>query len=105
MDFQWLNKGNITTENGKIEIYAPAQSDFFCNNGAVSEEGITPRKRYVMHLFTLPKLKETLFLKLRCLMILRIPMIPHRSWSWKMQTTGQKAALKKLTLVHTPRSV
>ena len=42
MDFQWLNKGNITTENGKIEIYAPAQSDFFCNNGAVSEEGITP---------------------------------------------------------------
>lgn len=26
----------------KIEIYAPAQSDFFCNNGAVSEEGITP---------------------------------------------------------------
>lgn len=29
MDFQWLNKGNITTENGKIEIYAPAQSDFF----------------------------------------------------------------------------
>ena len=42
MDFHWLNKGNITTENGKIEIYAPAQSDFFCNNGAVSEEGITP---------------------------------------------------------------
>ena len=56
MDFQWLNKGNITTENGKIEIYAPAQSDFFCNNGAVSEEGIT-LKRYVMHLFTFTEIE------------------------------------------------
>ena len=104
MDFQWLNKGNITTENGKIEIYAPAQSDFFCNNGAVSEEGITP-ETLCNAPFYFTEIEGDFVLKVRCLMILRIPMIPHRSWSWKMQTTGQKAALKKLTLVHTPRSV
>lgn len=42
MKFEWLNKSEMTTEDNKIKIYAPAQSDFFCNNGAISEEGITP---------------------------------------------------------------
>ena len=32
----------MTVENGRICVDAPAESDFFCNNGAVSEEGITP---------------------------------------------------------------
>lgn len=42
MKFHWLNQGSLREENGRIEIDAPAQSDFFCNNGAVGEEGITP---------------------------------------------------------------
>ncbi len=42
MEFKWMNEGEIKEEDGKIEIFAPAQSDFFCNNGAVGEEGITP---------------------------------------------------------------
>ncbi len=42
MGFKWINKGTIRQTNLHIEIDAPAQSDFFCNNGAVSEEGITP---------------------------------------------------------------
>ena len=42
MKFKWINKGTIRQTNLHIEIDAPAQSDFFCNNGAVSEEGITP---------------------------------------------------------------
>ena len=42
MEFKWLNKSEITMSDNKIEIYAPAESDFFCNNGAISEEGITP---------------------------------------------------------------
>ena len=42
MDFKWLNEGQIKTENSKIEMLAPAQSDFFFNNGTISEEGITP---------------------------------------------------------------
>ncbi len=42
MEFKWINKGTIRQTNLHIEIDAPAQSDFFCNNGAVSEEGITP---------------------------------------------------------------
>lgn len=42
MEFEWLNESKIEKKNDIIEIYAPAQSDFFCNNGAVSEEGITP---------------------------------------------------------------
>lgn len=42
MEFKWLNEGQIKTENNKIEMFAPAQSDFFFNNGSVSAEGITP---------------------------------------------------------------
>lgn len=40
MDFKWLNEGQIKTDGNKIEIFAPAQSDFFFNNGAIGEEGI-----------------------------------------------------------------
>ena len=42
MEFKWINEGIIRQTDNHIEIDAPAQSDFFCNNGAVSEEGITP---------------------------------------------------------------
>ena len=42
MEFKWINEGRVKTEGNRIEIDAPAQSDFFCNNGAISEEGITP---------------------------------------------------------------
>lgn len=31
MEFKWLNEGQIKTENNKIEMFAPAQSDFFFN--------------------------------------------------------------------------
>ena len=42
MTFEWINPGEIKESEDRIEIYAPAQSDFFCNNGAIGEEGITP---------------------------------------------------------------
>lgn len=42
MDFHWLNKSELKTDGNVISIYAPEASDFFCNNGAVSKEGITP---------------------------------------------------------------
>ena len=42
MEFKCINEGIIRQTDNHIEIDAPAQSDFFCNNGAVSEEGITP---------------------------------------------------------------
>ncbi|WP_459481402.1 DUF1349 domain-containing protein [Clostridium saccharoperbutylacetonicum] len=42
MEFKWLNKSTITKEGKRIEIFAPKESDFFCNNGAVGDEGITP---------------------------------------------------------------
>ncbi|MGO4348552.1 DUF1349 domain-containing protein [Paenibacillus sp. MCAF9] len=41
-DFKWINESKATYENDKLIIEAPAESDFFCNNGAVSETGITP---------------------------------------------------------------
>ncbi len=40
--FRWLNESSALFENDKLKIHAPAKSDFFCNNGAVSDEGITP---------------------------------------------------------------
>jgi regulation of enolase protein 1 (concanavalin A-like superfamily) len=42
MEFKWLNKSTIIKEGKRIEIFAPKESDFFCNNGAVGDEGITP---------------------------------------------------------------
>ena len=42
MDFNWLNKSELTETDGKITIYAPAETDFFCNDGTVAEEGVTP---------------------------------------------------------------
>ncbi|WP_037288315.1 DUF1349 domain-containing protein [Saccharibacillus sacchari] len=41
-DFRWLNESRAEFEGDKLTIYAPEKSDFFCNNGAVSDEGITP---------------------------------------------------------------
>ncbi len=42
MEFQWMNESEIKKENGRIEILATPMSDFFCNGGGESEEGITP---------------------------------------------------------------
>ncbi len=42
MEFKWINRSVIRQTNNHIEIDALAGSDFFYNNGAVSEEGITP---------------------------------------------------------------
>ena len=42
MEFQWMNQSEIRKEGTRIEIMATPQSDFFCNSGSVSEEGITP---------------------------------------------------------------
>lgn len=42
MELKWINKGQIKTDGDKIEIFAPAHSDFFFNNDAIGEEGITP---------------------------------------------------------------
>ena len=40
--FLWINESTATEECGRICIEAPGKSDFFCNNGAVGEEGISP---------------------------------------------------------------
>ena len=42
MEFQWLNQSEIRKDGNRIEIMATPLSDFFCNSGSVSEEGITP---------------------------------------------------------------
>ncbi len=40
--FKWINKSEVRFEEDQLIITAPAKSDFFYNNGAVAEEGITP---------------------------------------------------------------
>lgn len=42
MEFKWMNESEIRKDGGRIEIMATPLSDFFCNSGSVSEEGITP---------------------------------------------------------------
>ncbi|MNI44691.1 hypothetical protein D3C73_990780 [compost metagenome] len=41
-DFKWINPSKATFVEDKLMIEAPAETDFFCNNGAVSETGNTP---------------------------------------------------------------
>ena len=42
MEFQWMNQSEIREDGARIEIMATPQSDFFCNGGSASGEGITP---------------------------------------------------------------
>jgi regulation of enolase protein 1 (concanavalin A-like superfamily) len=41
-EFKWLNESNARLSGDCLVIDAPAKTDFFCNNGAVSQSGITP---------------------------------------------------------------
>lgn len=50
MEFKWINEGRVKTEGNRIEIDAPAQSDFF----AITEQSarkVSHRKPCVMHHF------------------------------------------------------
>ena len=40
--FHWLNESKIRKEGDAWILYAPKETDFFCNNGSVSEEGASP---------------------------------------------------------------
>ncbi|MEI2395264.1 DUF1349 domain-containing protein [Paenibacillus phytohabitans] len=40
--YKWMNEGNFRFEDDAIILEATANSDFFCNNGAIAEEGLTP---------------------------------------------------------------
>ena len=42
MNFKWINESTISKSGNRWEILAPKESDFFCNNGTVGEEGVTP---------------------------------------------------------------
>jgi hypothetical protein len=41
-NYKWLNESNVVFIDNSMIIDATAKSDFFCNNGAVSQSGITP---------------------------------------------------------------
>jgi len=32
MEFKWLNQSTVNVSGKRIEIFAPKESDFFCNN-------------------------------------------------------------------------
>lgn len=42
MEFKWLNKSLIKQKEDRIEIIAPAQTDFFCGSIDECQEGILP---------------------------------------------------------------
>jgi hypothetical protein len=41
-EFKWLNESKAAFKGDSLVIDAPAKTDFFCNNGAISQSGITP---------------------------------------------------------------
>ena len=42
MEFHWLNESKIQKTGDRIEIVAPAKTDFFCGSIDECEEGILP---------------------------------------------------------------
>lgn len=42
MEFKWLNESSVKQAADRIEITAPAQTDFFCGSIDECEEGILP---------------------------------------------------------------
>jgi regulation of enolase protein 1 (concanavalin A-like superfamily) len=44
--FKWINESKLINEGNRLIIEAPRESDFLCNNGAISLEGITPETLY-----------------------------------------------------------
>ena len=41
--FKWINESKKEYRHGTLAIEAPAESDFFCNNGVTSETGASPQ--------------------------------------------------------------
>ena len=96
MDFSWLNESELKREEeGKLVIFAPAGTDFFCNNGTVSEEGITPESLHnAPYYYT--EIEGDFVLTVKVSHDFKdiydsSSLIGHG----KIWTTGQKAALKK----------
>lgn len=42
MQFKWLNESEMTVNDGAVEIYAPAKSDYFCGGQVASNDGALP---------------------------------------------------------------
>ena len=42
MEFKWLNESSVKQAEGRIEILAPARTDFFCGSIDECAEGILP---------------------------------------------------------------
>lgn len=41
-DFKWLNKSDIRFQDESMILYAPENSDFYCDNGSATGEGLLP---------------------------------------------------------------
>ena len=42
MQFKWMNESRLTESANRLELYAPAHTDFFYSSESAGEEGITP---------------------------------------------------------------
>lgn len=91
-------------EEGKRVIFAPAGTDFFCNNGTVPEEALR-RNHCTMHPIIMQI--EGDFVQLsKFLMTSKTSMTLLLLWSWKIWTTGQKVCFEKTDFgTHTTISV
>ena len=42
MQFTWMNERKLSVSKDRLEMYAPAHTDFFGSSESAGEEGITP---------------------------------------------------------------
>jgi regulation of enolase protein 1 (concanavalin A-like superfamily) len=50
--FQWLNESDIRFDDGKMIMYAPSHSDFFCSHKVASQDGAPESRTNAPFLFT-----------------------------------------------------
>ena len=43
MQFQWMNESRLSESENRLELYAPAHTDFFYSSESAGAEGITPQ--------------------------------------------------------------
>lgn len=79
MKFKWLNESTINEFENRIEIMAPAQTDFFCGSIDECEEGILPESLCnAPYYYT--EVEGDFVLRVKVSHDLRIHTIPHLLW-------------------------
>ena len=62
MQFQWMNESRLSESENRLELYAPAHTDFFYSSESAGRRALRP-SRSATRPITIPNSKAILFSK------------------------------------------